>query len=279
MNDFLLTDFALNSKFPPTFHRYYHKYLDDWRLLANSYAAWLQRYASCANLLRNPSIPPHIHQIWLGSKYPRKYEEWRDSWLRLNPDFTMTVWDEEAILSLPLLNRKAFIEAKNYGVKSDIARYEILYLFGGIYVDTDFECLKPFSRSFLDVTFFAGNIFSNMPQIGNGILGSKPGSLFLRKLIEGIPSTNLPSEPEAILACTGPIYLTKQWLLNQHISTGELSVIFPSDYFYPVTNFQNSNRASSDDYTANTYAEHHWEVSWMKRSLVKRLSSKLGRYL
>ena len=36
------------------------------------------------------------------------------------------------------------LEQKILGEKSDIFRYEILYRFGGVYVDTDFECIKPF---------------------------------------------------------------------------------------------------------------------------------------
>jgi mannosyltransferase OCH1-like enzyme len=278
MYNFFATDFALNSKFQPSFHRHYLQYLNDWRLVENCYANWLHHSASSCNTTCSSIIPSHIHQIWLGSKYPSKYHDWRDSWLKHNPNFSMTVWDEESILALPLNNRKAFLDSKNYGIKSDIARYEILYLFGGIYVDTDFECLKPLSSSFLDLTFFAGNIFSSMPQVANGLMGSIPGSPFMKRLIDGIPITINTNDPETILATTGPIFLTQQWLIHQRESYDERSVIFPSNYFYPITNFQIPNRTSSDDYTDNSFADHHWEVSWMKSSLVKRLMLKFKKY-
>ena len=43
-------------------------------------------------------------------------------------------------------NKLAFSLAKNLGMKSDILRYEILMKYGGIYVDTDYECLKNIGR-------------------------------------------------------------------------------------------------------------------------------------
>jgi hypothetical protein len=52
-------------------------------------------------------------------------------------------------------NKDAFSGATNYGEKSDILRYEILSQFGGIYVDCDFECLKPFD-DLLSCAFFTG---------------------------------------------------------------------------------------------------------------------------
>jgi mannosyltransferase OCH1-like enzyme len=41
-----------------------------------------------------------------------------------------------------LKNQKAYSLAKNWGMKSDILRYEILQKFGGVYIDTDYECLQ-----------------------------------------------------------------------------------------------------------------------------------------
>ena len=43
--------------------------------------------------------------------------------------------------SLTLKNQKAYSMAKNWGMKSDILRYEILQKFGGVYIDTDYECV------------------------------------------------------------------------------------------------------------------------------------------
>ena len=43
--------------------------------------------------------------------------------------------------NLSMKNKKAFLSAHNYGMKSDILRYEILHTYGGVYIDTDYECV------------------------------------------------------------------------------------------------------------------------------------------
>ena len=43
--------------------------------------------------------------------------------------------------NLNMKNKKAFLSAHNYGMKSDILRYEILHTYGGVYIDTDYECV------------------------------------------------------------------------------------------------------------------------------------------
>ena len=75
------------------------------------------------------------------------------SWKQFNNDFEYILWDEASIIQLGLKNMYAFQQTKNLGAKSDIARYEILNKFGGVYVDTDFECLAPLNKNFLKTSF------------------------------------------------------------------------------------------------------------------------------
>jgi mannosyltransferase OCH1-like enzyme len=63
-------------------------------------------------------------------------------------------------------------------------RYEILYRYGGIYVDTDCQALKNFDV-FLDNESFAGYSYDTN-EIGNEVLGTVPGNSFFRKLAESI---------------------------------------------------------------------------------------------
>ena len=43
-------------------------------------------------------------------------------------------------------DRSLFDRAETYAQKADIARYEVVHRFGGVYVDTDMECLRPAGR-------------------------------------------------------------------------------------------------------------------------------------
>jgi len=87
-------------------------------------------------------LPKKIHQIWLGSPLPDKYREYTDSWKRFNPEWEYKLWTDGDDVDIP--RRDLFDSIRNPGQKSDFLRYHILNQFGGLYVDTDFECLKPF---------------------------------------------------------------------------------------------------------------------------------------
>jgi hypothetical protein len=70
------------------------------------------------------------------------------------PGWEVKVWDGEAARAqlvatdqeLGLGLASAFDGAKKMAVKADIARYSMLYTFGGLYVDADLECLRPFAH-------------------------------------------------------------------------------------------------------------------------------------
>jgi mannosyltransferase OCH1-like enzyme len=77
-------------------------------------------------------IPQIIHQIWLGSPIPELYAGWEQTWQKLNPGWDYRLWNEREIDAFGLVNRRAYDESTSYGVKSDLARYEILERLGGI---------------------------------------------------------------------------------------------------------------------------------------------------
>lgn len=57
-------------------------------------------------------------------------------------DTAYVLWDDEAVAKLALRNVEAYRTACNYGERSDIARYEILWRYGGVYVDADMVSVR-----------------------------------------------------------------------------------------------------------------------------------------
>lgn len=87
-------------------------------------------------------IPRIVHQIWLGSPPPEKYREWMTTWMNWQ-GWTYRLWTDEDVRCRELYNQELYDRADNYGEKSDILRLEILLEHGGMYVDVDFECIRP----------------------------------------------------------------------------------------------------------------------------------------
>ena len=104
-------------------------------------------------------IPKVLHFIWIGPKpFPRESVENVRSWIANNPDWIVKFWtDRERPLPHPSMQMKriqdfSFLQLKecyensdNYGEKSDVLRYEILYQEGGVYVDHDVKCFQAFA--------------------------------------------------------------------------------------------------------------------------------------
>ncbi len=220
---------------------------------------------------RYPQIPKIIHQIWLGSSLPDKYKTWQQSWKECHPDWEYKLWTDKDIEEFGLVNKYWYDKAVNYAQKADIARYEILYREGGLYVDTDFECLYAFDIFHHSYDFYVGIMqWKSEFRLCNALIGSVPGHPILRRCIE---TMNLNNEYDTdlrqnITYTTGPWHLTN--CFNKEALNGKKVVAFPVGYFYPWPWYKrkrgkgakNSARKIARWIKRETFAIHHWEESW-----------------
>lgn len=204
-------------------------------------------------------IPKKIHQIWLGNTIPTPYYKYMDSWAKYHPDWEYRLWTDNNIKDIDITSREVFEQAKNPAMRSDILRYEILKKYGGLYVDTDFECLKPFD-DLLYLNFFTGISYDSSLQLYNGLIASIPGHPILEDCVK-VNEVYLGNKGSRIISITGAYHFTRCFLRNVISRT----VAFPMEYFYP---YPNNIRDIGDPYsfvTENTYAIHHWAISWIKK--------------
>jgi len=278
IEEFMLSAFARASKFCPGFPGNIQQ-LEQWTALAERYDVWRTRTQPLESIYR---VPKKLHQIWIGGPLPAEYNLWTRSWREHNPSWEYKLWTEQDILSFGLRNEKAFCISPSYGVKTDIARYEILERLGGVYADTDLECLKPIKYIVDRCSFFAGTFFSEAPQIGNTIMGSVPNHSFMSRLVEETNQPVFTRDAMAILKATGPILVTR--LFFESIAEYDTSnVILPSNYFYPLPSFarleKNIKNTPSKYVTDDSYGIHYWEVSWCRPVGMRKVLSRVKRFL
>jgi inositol phosphorylceramide mannosyltransferase catalytic subunit len=216
-------------------------------------------------LSKKARIPKIIHQIWLGSPYPEKYELYRQTWLQLHPKWKYYLWTDNDIEKFQLKNHKLFNTAKNNGEKADIFRYEILYRYGGLYIDTDCECLKPFDLLHQKYDFYAGiEQQGRFMELGNAILGARQGSIFMKYCIDTLPQHLLSCKRKDTVSRTGPYFLT-QCFLEIMGRTDEVMMVLPVSYFYPVP-IKIRTYTKRDEVEKwirpESYAIHYWAASW-----------------
>lgn len=101
-------------------------------------------------------IPKIIHQIWWQGhdQVPAKYRNYCKKWKELNPDFQYICWDvnsAQRLFSKHFPALKSFLVRLSHIVqKVDLAKYAILYVYGGTYVDMDMEPKRPLRTFFKD---------------------------------------------------------------------------------------------------------------------------------
>lgn len=153
-----------------------------------------------------------IHRIWTGAPPPREYVRNADSWRAHG--FEVREWDEDAILSLPLRNRALWDSAPSLvpsrivpRFRSDVARYEILARFGGVYADHDFRCVCDPSPHIDGAEVFC--VVEKPGLYANGFIGGEAGHPMWEALVEGAEES-VRSQPKAQCWQTvGPLYFTR----------------------------------------------------------------------
>ena len=198
----------------------------------------------------------------LGDKNLSKQElEWQEGWRRLNPSWQYIMWDDKKIKNeLRITHPKIFKSCKSFSEKSDILRFEILYQFGGLYIDTDFECLKNIDPLFKDRKIV---LFWQQPKkICGAFFGSSKHNPEVKRLIDGLPARE-KSHYNRIADCKyGPVYITEKLGWEIGIPDGHNC---PQKTVYPYLWFEKSRQKEDFSKThPEAYAVHHWNGSWVK---------------
>jgi mannosyltransferase OCH1-like enzyme len=216
----------------------------------------------------NPKI---IHFIWVGCEIPGWYINNINNWRKHFPDYEFILWrDKEANdLMDKSYNRLWYSRAENFGMRSDLLRYEILYQYGGLYMDTDFVCVNPelLRAAHENYSFYSSAMLDRDLLITNGFIGCQKNHQILEHVIDSITFRmrafdGVTCPYTKILHQTGPHAITSSVLQNLNNDVK----IFPSSSIFPFPGALRNDNLSLDQiksfFHGNTMACHLWHTSW-----------------
>ena len=143
-------------------------------------------------------IPKTIHYIWLGENKPNDHvKKCMQSWRVLQESgWNIKKWDDHSLQQLnPPKVVTAALENKKYAFAADWLRLYVLYLEGGVYLDTDVEIIKKFDDLLTeDTAMLLGYIFD--ASLGTAVIGAEPGNQVIGALLKQYETAEYQYKPE-----------------------------------------------------------------------------------
>lgn len=221
-----------------------------------------------------------MHHVWLGNKQiPDNLTKCMKTCYEHHSEWENMMWTDKN-MPAPFFFTEEYNIDNNYARKSDLIRLQVLYNYGGVYLDTDVECVKPIDKLFEDYDFVVatecgGNQIKdcNQTHINNAVIGATKRSEVVRKMIEQVKENyrkieikpdDRPIQYVARLAGP-PVYNQMANIFNENAKTKTYS----AEYFYPIhyshrikgiKNWQiPADKTKLDE---NTHLIHHFAASW-----------------
>lgn len=223
--------------------------------------------------MKKNKIPKIVHYCWFGKgELPELAKKCIESWKKNLPDYEIKEWNESNFdLNCNKYVKEAY-ENRKYAFITDYVRLYVLYNYGGVYMDTDVEVLKPLDK-FLTHSAFSG--FENNNAIPTGIMASTKGNKWIELLLKDYENISFVRKDGSLDLTTNVIRITNTTKDNYNIELNNTFqdlgdvVFYPHDYFCPKD--WNTGKINLTD---NTYTIHHFNGSWHSKKEKKQIEKK-----
>lgn len=212
-------------------------------------------------LTAKQKIPKVIHYCWFGGKpLPEEYKKYMESWRKYCPDYEIQRWDEN---NYDITKNKYMYDAyqnKLWALVSDYARLDIIYKYGGIYLDTDVELIKNLD-DLLYQEAFAG--FENKQYVAFGLgFGAQKNFQVLKKMLDYYENIELFNEDGALNIITCPMVQTEVLCREGLTCNGEYQRVAGMTIYPEKMLSGKSNTTRRVRLAPYTRAIHHYSASW-----------------
>lgn len=211
----------------------------------------------------------NIHIVYLNeTPLPDFFKGCNETWLRDYPHAKIWFWDKSNLP--PLRNQKVYDACWHFAAKTDVLRYELLYRFGGLYVDCDMMSLRPFNDLIRPVSAFSSaapppegctNIWHEIC-----ILGAEKDHPFYDHILTRLPEWYEDTQSQGACISTGPFFYYNMLLEWKHEirAMSEDVCIFGPELMMPFRAEQEHAKPTDDLGAIYPQARcvHWWAGTW-----------------
>lgn len=235
-------------------------------------------------------IPCLIHQTWKTSPIPPEYKQWQASWIHYHPTWQYRLWTDDDSRAFLAQHYPWFIpiyDGYDENIKrTNSWRYFVLHHYGGVYVDLDFECLRPIDDLVVGQELVMGlEPASHADEPGvrsrgldqivcDAFIASRPGHPFWERVFELLVRYQ---RAPSVLDAVSVFLLSRACQTYPH---PEQVTIVPSETLYPVSRWDTWASSFSPEQARvqvadSAFAIHYWSSSWRREAIFKAVRERL----
>jgi mannosyltransferase OCH1-like enzyme len=231
-------------------------------------------------------IPKLIHQTAKTADIPESWRPFQQRVRELHPDWTYRLWTDEDNLAFVKAEMPDFVDVftalpKNI-MRADVIRYVLMYKLGGLYLDLDYEMLKPFDGlAAYDCVLALENegAFGPESRVGNAFFASAPGHPFFKAVLDELRERPPIGNPDVeVLTATGPHFISR--VLQQRCPDPSTmnTLVAPVAWFNPrIPRTARQHRAIVRQGVA--YGIHHCHGTWREFTFRQRMRVRLSHFV
>lgn len=217
-------------------------------------------------------IPKILHYCWLGGKEkPADIQAYINGWKTIMPEYEIIEWNET---NFPFdeVDCPYIIEARKnekWAFVTDYMRLYVLYMYGGIYLDTDVEILRDLSIFTSDSSFIG---FESSYTLCTAVIGAEKKCRWVGDLIEKYKKRKFIDEKGRIDITPNSEYLFNYFQKKEGMQYSDRIqkyssglCVYPQEYFSPL-NYLTMEKKITD----NTYAVHHYKGTWKTPAEIRK---------
>ena len=217
----------------------------------------------------NAIIPKTIHYFWFsGDPYPDKIKRCIDSWYKYCEGYEIKQWNLENYRTDCAFCNEALAK-RSWAFASDYGRCDVLFQYGGIYLDSDVELVRPLDDLLYDEGFMCFESNAGVdPGSGMGAVAKHSIMRDIRERYHGLHYVDEYGnvyQPNIMNLYTDVLkkYGLKSGSQYQRVNG---FAIYPPLVFSPYSYM--TFRTQPYD---NVYAIHHWVSSWVTQKRKQEL--------
>lgn len=181
-------------------------------------------------------IPQIIWNIWISDKEEPEHKSWDKAGCVIE---NIT---KDSFPNLPVFQK--LVSEKRWMAANHYMRFYLLYTYGGIYLDSDVEVIKPFGE-LLNQELMIGR--EDEFWVNCAVMGSVQGNKFIKQCLD----EEFDYDTKEIVLDTSVRLVTKYKKMIPNL--------LAPDYFYP---YHYTAKFTPECITENTRTIHYWSKLW-----------------